>query len=252
MTPGPAALLDVDGVTAAQGGVDVLVDASVSVEPGQVVGVVGPNGAGKTTLLRVVLGLHPLRAGRVSVAGWGVRGRLDPLAVAHVPQRATPDPLFPAVVEEVVWMGRYPHLGPLRRPRRVDVEAVERAMALTGIAGLARRPVHDLSGGEQRRVAIARAMAQTTPLLLLDEPYAGVDAPTEADLRAVLGRLAADGVGILLVDHDLHAVAQDCDVVVLLNRTVRAAGPPATVLDPPVVAAAYGVAIPAAGGSTGG
>ncbi|HUG84910.1 MAG TPA: metal ABC transporter ATP-binding protein [Euzebya sp.] len=244
MTTGSAAgRIDVEELDVSYGSLRALQDVSLQVHAGQVVGVVGPNGGGKSTLVRTIMGLQVPQRGRVLVGG--VPGRPAPRRLAYVAQQATPDPLFPAVVEEVVWMGRYPHLGLWRRPATADRAAVEQALARTGLLGLRRRSVSALSGGQQRRVAIARALALGADFVLLDEPFAGLDGPTEHDLRAVIAQLAADGAGVLLVDHDLGAVAQDCDQVILLRRTVQAVGPPAEVLRPTVVAAAYGMRVPA-------
>lgn len=234
--------IDVINLHVAYGSVLALEDVTLSAHRGQVVGIVGPNGAGKSTLVRTIMGLQAPTAGHVEVAGRA--GRPDPLRLAYVPQQANPDPLFPAVVEEVVWMGRYPHLGPLRRRRPVDTAAVEQALARTGLAALRDRSVQTLSGGQQRRVAIARALAQEADFVVLDEPFAGLDAPTEHDLRRVITDLAVDGTGVVLVNHDLGIVAEDCDWVVLLRRTVQAEGTPAEVLVPAVVAAAYGMGRP--------
>lgn len=231
--------IDVVGLHVAYGAVLALEDVSLTAHRGQVVGIVGPNGAGKSTLVRTIMGLQAPTSGRTVVAGRP--GRPDPRQLAYVPQQANPDPLFPAVVEEVVWMGRYPHLGALRRRRPADRDAVAQALARTGLTDLRDRSVQSLSGGQQRRVAIARALAQEADFVVLDEPFAGLDAPTERDLRGVIADLAADGTGVLLVNHDLGIVAEDCDWVVLLRRTVQAAGTPADVLVPEVVAAAYGM-----------
>ena len=231
--------IDVEELSVSYGGLQALTDVSLQVRRGQVVGVVGPNGGGKSTLVRTVMGLLAPQRGRVLVAG--AAGRPDPRRLAYVPQQATPDPLFPAVVGEVVGMGRYPHLGMWRRSGPADREAVAEARERTGLADLAGRSVAELSGGQQRRVAIARALAQQADFVLLDEPFAGLDAPTEQDLRGVIAGLAADGAGVLLVNHDLGAVAQDCDHVLLLRRTVQAAGPPSAVLQPATVAAASGM-----------
>jgi ABC-type Mn2+/Zn2+ transport system ATPase subunit len=237
----------VEGLTVDHGSTRALEAVDLVVRPGQVVGLVGPNGAGKSTLVRAVVGLGRAGSGRISAGQVRVDGAgagTEPRRLAWVPQDAGPDPLFPATVEDVVWMGRYPHLGAFRRRGDGDRRAVAAALASTGLADLLHRPVATLSGGQQRRVAIARALAQQADYVVLDEPYAGLDRPTASDLRAAVRQLAADGVGVLLVNHDLTAVAEDSDHVVLLRRSVQAAGPAADVLTPAVIARAYGMPDP--------
>jgi manganese transport system ATP-binding protein len=231
--------LSVRGLSVDRGGVRALDDVDLHLDDGEVLGIVGPNGAGKSTLIQAIIGQLTPRAGTIEIHGRA--GRPDPRLLAHVPQQGTPDPLFPAVVEEVVWMGRYPHTGALGRRRAADRDAVAAALEATGLTSVRTRSVTALSGGQQRRVVIARALAQEAGLVLLDEPFAGIDTPTERDLRRVVVGLAAAGRGVLLVDHDLGAVGRDCDRVILLRQRVRATGRPADVLVPRVVSAAYGL-----------
>ncbi len=230
--------LAVSGVTSSYGGTVALRDVSLAVQAGEIVGVAGPNGAGKSTLVQAILGLQPLDAGSVALDGRPVgaaRARL-----AYLPQRASIDWDFPALVHEVVRMGRYPHRGALRRHRSEDRRAVAHALERVGLDGLAGRRIGELSGGQQQRVFLARALAQEADVILLDEPFAGVDALTEQLLVARLRELAAGGVAVLLVHHDLATVAGLVDRLLLLSRRPVAWGTPSEVLTPDLVAAAYG------------
>jgi len=209
---------------------------------GQVTGVVGPNGAGKSTLLKAVVGLVAPDAGTVTVGGKPI-GRMR-RQVAYLPQRSVIDWDYPAQVGEVVAMGRYPHLGPLRRRHAHDRQQVANALERVRLAELATRQIGELSGGQQQRVFLARALAQEASLYLLDEPFAGVDAPTVTLLSTLLRELAAAGSAVVLVNHDLAAVETLCDRLLLLNQVVIAEGASAEVLLPEVLSAAYG-AVPA-------
>ena len=211
--------------------------ATFTVEPGELLGVCGPNGSGKSSLLRAILGLVPA-TGEVRIGGRPLSAaRRD---VAHVPQEAQVDWTFPAVVRDVVRMGRLPHTGWLRPRRAADRAAVDAAMDRMAIGALGRRPISELSGGQRRRMLVARALAQGARVLLLDEPFAGVDATTEAVLWRELDALRARGGLAVLVHHDLSGTAQRCDRLLLLNGQVVAAGRPDHVLTPAHLEAAYG------------
>lgn len=206
----------------------VVRDVTFDVPANQVTGLLGPNGAGKSTVIKAMLGLVRPDRGRVLFDSRpldDVRNRL-----AYLPQRAEVDWTYPSQVRDVVSMGRYVHLGPLRRRRRVDRVAIEEAIDRVGLTGLATRQIAELSGGQQQRVFLARALAQEATTLLLDEPFAAVDAPTVGLLTDLLRDLAAEGRSVLVVVHDLDAVGRLCDEVVVLNRTVRAIGAPVDVL----------------------
>jgi manganese/zinc/iron transport system ATP- binding protein len=243
--------LRVRGLTVSYRRDPVVRSVDLDAPAGRVTGVVGPNGAGKSTMLAAVVGLVPADAGTVTVAG----GPLDAVrgSVAYLPQRTAVDWDYPAQVREVVAMGRYPSLRLLQRFSARDSRLVDDALERVGLAGLARRQVGELSGGQQQRVFLARALAQQARLLLLDEPFVGVDALTVRLLSEVLRELAAAGATVVVVDHDLATVDALCDEVVLLARSVVvAAGPPREVLTSDALARAYGAplrATPAAGGS---
>jgi manganese/iron transport system ATP-binding protein len=215
-------VLSVEGVDVDLGGRPVLRDVRMSVEAGELVGLLGPNGAGKTTLLRCVLGLIRVKAGKISMGGSG--------AVGYVPQRHEFSWDFPISVEQTVLSGRTGRIGLLRRPGVADWRAAGEALERVRLADLRRRPVGELSGGQRQRVLVARALALRPGILLLDEPYAGLDMPTQellGDLFATLARERA----VLMATHDLAAAVHDCDRLVLLNRTVIAAGPPGELRD---------------------
>ena len=230
--------LDVDCVSVRYGGDAVLQEVSIKVAHGAQVAVVGPNGAGKSTLFKALVGLLPLRSGRILVHGRPAGGRADP--VAYVPQREEIDWRFPVNVTDVVMMGRYGRTGWLRRPGSADRRAVADALALMDLSGLARRPISELSGGQQQRVFLARALAQEPHVLLLDEPFTGVDVTARQKTLEVLATLRERDVTVLVSTHDLELAATRFDRVVLLNRRVIAQGPPAYVLTTEHISEAFG------------
>ncbi|MFI1659173.1 anchored repeat-type ABC transporter ATP-binding subunit [Streptomyces sp. NPDC020472] len=232
-------VLRAEGVTVALGGRIALQDARLSVGGGELVGLIGPNGAGKTTLLRTVLGLTPLSAGRVLVAGRPVSEARR--LIGYVPQRHEFAWDFPVDIAGAVLSGRTRRIGWLRRPTRTDHAAVDRALELSGLTDLRRRPIGELSGGQRQRVLVARALAAEPRILLLDEPFTGVDVPTQELLNDLFGRLAEDGTALLMTTHDLAAAARTCTRVVLLNRTVVAEGGPELLSDPDRMLQAFGL-----------
>ena len=235
---GPRGQLDVDCVSVRYGGDAVLQEVSLQVAHGAQVAVVGPNGAGKSTLFKALVGLLPLRSGRILVHGRPAGGRADP--VAYVPQREEIDWRFPVSVTDVVMMGRYGRTGWLRRPGPADRRAVAAALDLMDLTELARRPISELSGGQQQRVFLARALAQEPHVLLLDEPFTGVDVTARQKTLDVLAELRERDVTVLVSTHDLELAATRFDHVVLLNRRVIAQGPPAFVLTTEHIAEAFG------------
>lgn len=219
---GPVGLA-LDGVEVHLGGRRVLRDVHLGVARGDLVGLVGPNGAGKTTLLRTALGLlRPVR-GRVLVDGAPVRpGRV---AVGYVPQRHEFAWDFPVDVAGVVMTGLTARLGPLRRPGQEHWRRVAQALDRVRLHGLAERPVGQLSGGQRQRVLVARALVSDPTVLLLDEPFTGLDLPTQDLLAVVFRDLAHEGRAVLMTTHDLVGAVDVCDRLALLNRTVVAEGP---------------------------
>ncbi|MET7425091.1 ABC transporter ATP-binding protein [Dactylosporangium sp. NPDC005555] len=227
----------VDRATVAYGGTAVLRDVSVEVCDGQTVALVGPNGAGKSTLIRAVLGLVPVAAGAVTVLGRSpAAARRD---VAYVPQADTLDPRFPISAAQVVLMGRYRRAGWLRRPGRADRAAAAEALAAVGLADRARARFGTLSGGQRQRVLLARAIAQQPRLLLLDEPFNGVDSVSQDALLVAIGALRRRGTAAVISTHDLRLAHLACDHACLLNGRVYGVGPVARVLTPDLLHAAY-------------
>jgi ABC-type Mn2+/Zn2+ transport system ATPase subunit len=205
---------------------------------GELVAVVGPNGSGKSTLLKVLAGLLKPWSGSVSVLG-GAPGA-QPLRVAYLPQSEAVDWSFPVSVLDVVLMGRFRRAGWLRPTSAADRAAAERALEQVGMRGLADRQVGELSGGQQRRAFLARALAQDPQLYLLDEPVTGVDATTEDDLMAILNDERQRGKTIVASTHDLAGVAEHFTRLLSLNRSLIADGPAALVRDPGLLRATYG------------
>jgi manganese/zinc/iron transport system ATP- binding protein len=186
------------------------------------VGVVGPNGAGKSTLLRAILGLIPLDSGSVEIGGRTIEQARQ--RVAYVPQTEAVDWDFPVTVLDVVLMGRYGRLGWFGRPGGADLDAARHAVELVGMSDYASRHIRQLSGGQQQRVFLARALCQSADILLLDEPFAGVDATTEQAIFDLIARLTSEGKTLVVVNHDL-SVLDRFDSVLLLNQQVIAFGP---------------------------
>jgi len=219
-----------DGRTALEG-------VTMTIEEGCLAGLVGPNGSGKSTLLRVILGLHRPWRGEVRLFGQKVdRARR---LLGYMPQVELVDWAFPASVFDVVMMGRYGRLGLLRRPTRRDHEVVWRSLEQVSMADLAQRQIGELSGGQQRRVLIARTLAQEPRILLLDEPFAGLDAAGQHDLMDLFTEVQAAGKTLLVATHDLSCVAACFHHAVLLNRKVIAFGEPRTVFTEEILNATF-------------
>ena len=217
----------------------VLENVSFSIGHGERVAVVGPNGAGKSTLFKVIVGLMPHLTGDVLVHGHSHHAGDCP-SIGYVPQREAVDWSFPLTVMDVVVMGRVKEIGWLRWPARSDRQAAQRALQQVGLAELAARPIADLSGGQQQRIFIARALAQRADVLLLDEPFSGVDVEAQTAIFDVLDSLRARGVTVLIATHDLEMATTRFDRLLLLNRRILADGPAESVLTPERLAAAYG------------
>jgi ABC-type Mn2+/Zn2+ transport system ATPase subunit len=230
-------VIDVADLTVSYDAEPVLRGVTFTAAAGEVLGVVGPNGAGKSTLLKAMLGLVPVDSGTVAVTGrpiGEVRRR-----VAYLPQRSAIDWDFPALVGEVAVMGRYAAVGGLRRVYVVDRRIAAAALERVGMQALAKRQIGELSGGQQQRVLFARALAQDAEVVLLDEPFTGVDALTQQVLTEQVTALAA-GRTVVLVDHDLSAVGRNVDRLLLLAGRVIAMGTPTEVFTGSLLAEAYG------------
>ncbi|MBK5928042.1 metal ABC transporter ATP-binding protein [Rhodobaculum claviforme] len=234
----PGLALHVEDLTVAYRDAPVLWDIDLDIPPGVMAAVVGPNGAGKSTLIKAVLGLVRPVAGHVRLFGrrcGDVRRR-----VGYVPQRSSVDWDFPASVRDVVTMGLYGEVGWLRRPGRSHRARAMAALEQVGMQDYAERQISQLSGGQQQRVFLARALVQEADIYFLDEPMAGVDAPTEAAIVGLLKGLCDAGRTIVVVHHDLQTVTRYFDWLVLLNRRVIAQGPVAGTYTAANLRATYG------------
>jgi manganese/iron transport system ATP-binding protein len=220
-------------------GATVLDDVNLSIARGERVAIVGPNGAGKSTLFKVIVGLMPHRTGDVRVHGHSHHAGDCP-SIGYVPQREAVDWRFPLTVRDVVIMGTIRDVGWLRWPGRQQQAAAQAALEQVGLGPLANRPIADLSGGQQQRVFIARALAQRADVLLLDEPFSGIDVEAYEAIFDILDELRRRGVTVLLSTHDLEMATTRFDRLVLLHRRVLAEGPAGSVLTAERLAAAYG------------
>lgn len=219
-------------------GTQVLSDVTAEISEGMYVAVVGPNGAGKSTLLKALAGLIPPYQGKITV--FGEQSGRQRTRIAYVPQREEVDWRFPVTVMDVALMGRYGHLGWFRRPGKLDRDIVLHSLAHLGIEGLANRQIGSLSGGQQQRVFLARALAQEPAILLLDEPFAGVDVTTKEIALDVLDGLHARGVTVLVSTHDLAQAASRFSHLLMLNHRLIAFGIPSEVLSATNLSATFG------------
>lgn len=218
-----------EGVTVTyRNGLTALTDASFQIPTGTITALVGVNGAGKSTLFKAIMGFVPVARGTIRLLGLPVREALRQNLVAYVPQAEEVDWSFPVLVEDVVMMGRYGHMGFLRRPSAQDRAKVDQALARVGLTDLRHRQIGELSGGQKKRVFLARALAQEGRIILLDEPFTGVDVKTEEQIIALLRTLRDEGHVMLVSTHNLGSVPDFCDRTVLVKGTVLAYGPTET------------------------
>lgn len=235
--PSTQLAIDVANLTVSYGPVPALLDVSLSIPPGQLVGVIGPNGSGKSTLIKAILGFVRPDFGTVRLFGEPAekaKGR-----VAYVPQRGSVDWDFPITVREVALMGRYGHRPWWRDLNAEDYRLADEALDMVRMADFKGRQIGQLSGGQQQRVFMARAMAQGADILLLDEPFAGVDAATERAILDVLEKTKAAGRTLIVVHHDLTTANEYFDSLVLLKQRLFAFGPPEAVLHPELLCEVY-------------
>jgi len=229
--------IEVLSLTVSFGPRPALLDVSVTIEQGLLVGVIGPNGAGKSTLVKAVLGFVKPDVGTIRLFGTPLeqsRGR-----IAYVPQRGAVDWDYPVTVYEVAMMGRYGTVPWWRDPGPEDRKTVDEALRMVRMEEFRDRQIGQLSGGQQQRVFMARALAQGADILLLDEPFAGVDAATERAILDVLDRARATGKTLVVVHHDLATAADYFDMLVLIKQRLFAYGAPRQVLDPELLAEVY-------------
>jgi manganese/iron transport system ATP-binding protein len=200
-------------------------DASFDIPSGTITALVGVNGAGKSTLFKAIMGFIPASKGEIRVLGMPVSEALKRNIVAYVPQSEEVDWSFPVLVEDVVMMGRYGHMGFFRRPKKTDHAAVTHALERVNMTDFRHRQIGELSGGQRKRVFLARALAQEGQVILLDEPFTGVDVQTEDQIVELLREMRAEGRVMLVSTHNLGSVPEFCDRTVLVKETVIAYGP---------------------------
>ena len=228
LVPVEGASLTVRDVTVTYpNGMTALQDASFELGPGTICGLVGVNGSGKSTLFKAIMGFVTPTRGEVRIAGLPEREALKRGTVAYVPQSEEVDWNFPVLVEDVVMMGRYGYMTFLRIPSANDKRKVDEALERVSMTAYRHHQIGELSGGQKKRVFLARALAQEGKVILLDEPFTGVDVKTETAIVDLLRQLRASGHVMLVSTHNLGSVPDFCDHVVLLNRVVLAAGPTA-------------------------
>lgn len=214
------------GVTVTyRNGHTALHDASFAIPRGTITALVGVNGAGKSTLFKAIMGFVPTAKGQISLLGMSVKEALKANLVAYVPQAEEVDWAFPVLVEDVVMMGRFGHMGFLRRPKARDRAAVDAALDRVNMSDYRHRQIGELSGGQRKRVFLARALAQEGQVILLDEPFTGVDVKTEEQIINLMHELKEEGRVMLVSTHNLGSVPEFCDRTVLVKRTVLAHGP---------------------------
>lgn len=242
-TPDPAAppAISINGVSVYYGDVHALDNVTINIAPGRICGLIGMNGSGKSTLFKSIMGLVKPDAGTVSIAGGTPAQARSRGLISYVPQSEDVDWTFPISVREVAMTGRYGRQNFIRRTRKADRDAVEHALEQVELTELAGRQIGRLSGGQRKRAFVARGIAQDADVLLLDEPFAGVDKKSEATIIRLLVELAAEGKTILISTHDLGSLGTFCDEAILLMRTVLMHDVPEAVLRPRVLARAFGM-----------
>jgi ABC-type Mn2+/Zn2+ transport system ATPase subunit len=233
----PKSIIEVENLTVSYGPKPALLDVSLCISQGQLVGVIGPNGAGKSTLIKAILGFVKRDIGIVRIDGISAekaKGR-----VAYVPQRGTVDWDFPITVKEVALMGRYHHVPWYRDARPQDHKIVDEALEMVRMQDFRNQQIGQLSGGQQQRVFMARALAQGADILLLDEPFAGVDAATERAILDVLEQAKSAGKTLVVVHHDLTTAGEYFDQLILIKQRLYAYGPPGVVLREDLLSEVY-------------
>jgi len=221
-------------------GHNALRNTSFELPQGTITALVGINGSGKSTLFKSIMGFVSLAKGQVEILGMTVNKALKSNLVAYVPQSEEIDWNFPILVEDVVMMGRYGHMNMLRRAKAIDHQWVDTALERVNMSAFRHRQIGELSGGQKKRIFLARALAQQSEVILLDEPFTGVDVKTEQQIMTLLRELRAQGKVILVSTHNLGSVPDFCDRTVLINQTVLACGPTAEVFTPENLQLAFG------------
>jgi len=237
MTTDYSTVIELKHLTVSYHSKPALLDVSVKIASDQLVGVIGPNGAGKSTFIKAVLGFVKPDIGEVLIYGKDVQEAHGELA--YVPQRGTVDWDFPITVEEVALMGRYPKIPWYKTPDEKDHQVALDALKMVRMEEFANRQIGELSGGQQQRVFLARALAQGSDILLLDEPFAGVDAATERAILGVLERAREAGKTVVVVHHDLSTAAEYFDNLILIKQRMYAYGTPRRVLNEELLSQVY-------------
>ena len=205
-------------------GTTALRNVSFEIPTGTITALVGVNGAGKSTLFKALMGFIPTVKGEISILGQSVKSALKENFIAYVPQAEEVDWSFPVLVQDVVMMGRYGHMGFFRKTRQQDILEVERALSRVGMTDFKDRQIGELSGGQRKRVFLARALAQKSKIILLDEPFTGVDVKTETAIIKLLGEMRKEGKIMLVSTHNLGSVPEFCDRTILIKETILAYG----------------------------
>ena len=205
-------------------GTTALRNVSFEIPTGTITALVGVNGAGKSTLFKALMGFIPTEKGEISILGQSVKSALKENFIAYVPQAEEVDWSFPVLVQDVVMMGRYGHMGFFRKTKQKDIFEVEHALNRVGMTDFKDRQIGELSGGQRKRVFLARALAQKSKIILLDEPFTGVDVKTETAIIKLLGEMRKEGKIILVSTHNLGSVPEFCDRTILIKETVLAYG----------------------------
>ncbi|GAA0369258.1 metal ABC transporter ATP-binding protein [Bacillus horti] len=231
-------IVEATNLSVAYQGKVALHPSTVALNSGKLIGIIGPNGAGKSTFLKGVMGLVPLLSGDVKI--WDQPVSKIQKKVAYVPQRSDIDWDFPVLVQDVIMMGRYPLLGWFKRPKAYDYQVVQDCLEKVQLTDFSKRQIGQLSGGQQQRVFLARALAQEANLLLLDEPFVGVDIATEHIMIEQLRELRNQGKTIIVVHHDLSKANQYFDEILLINKGIVGYGPVQQIFKPDILNEAYG------------
>ena len=205
-------------------GTTALRNVSLKIPTGTITALVGVNGAGKSTLFKALMGFIPTVKGEISILGQSVKSALKKNFIAYVPQAEEVDWSFPVLVQDVVMMGRYGHMGFFRKTRQQDILEVEHALNRVGMTDFKDRQIGELSGGQRKRVFLARALAQKSKIILLDEPFTGVDVKTETAIIKLLGEMRKEGKIMLVSTHNLGSVPEFCDRTILIKETILAYG----------------------------
>lgn len=237
MTTDSPFVIEVDHLTVSYHAKPALLDVTINIERDQLVGVIGPNGAGKSTFIKAILGFVKPDVGSVKINGQAAQKAKG--EVAYVPQRGAVDWDFPITVQEVAMMGRYQQIPWYTSPTARDKDLAVEALKMVRMEDFAHRQIGELSGGQQQRVFLARALAQGSDILLLDEPFAGVDAATERAILDVLERAKGVGKTLVVVHHDLSTAAEYFDRLILIKQRLYAYGPPQLVLREDLLSKVY-------------